>query len=169
MHNSAKPTPCARSIRIVSALALLIICFGSSAADAPKYKPMAELLAESKASDWRAVDPQNTLYMELERGRVVIELAPEFAPNHVANVKTLAREKYFDGLAILRVQDNYVTQWGDPNGEKPESARKIQKAKRTLPAEFERALQPELPFTRLPDGDVYAPEVGFSDGFPVAR
>jgi peptidylprolyl isomerase len=100
---------------------------------------------------------------------VVIELAPGFAPRHVANVKALAREHYFDGLAILRAQDNYVVQWGDPDAEKPELARKLQHARKTLPAEFDRALDPKVPFTRLPDGDVYAREVGFCDGFPVAR
>jgi peptidylprolyl isomerase len=130
---------------------------------------MAEVLAASKAGDWRTLDPENTLYLELAGGRVVIELAPVFAPKHVANVKALAREHYFDGLAIIRAQDNYVVQWGDPDADKPGLARKIQHAQRTLPAEFDRTLDPKLPFTLLPDGDVYAPEVGFSDGFPVAR
>ncbi len=130
---------------------------------------MAEVLAASKASDWRSLDAENTLYLELPSGRVVIELAPAFAPNHVANVKALAREHYYDGLAIVRVQDNYVVQWADPNAEKPKLARKVQHAQRTLPGEFERSLDRKLPFKRLPDGDIYAREVGFSGGFPVAR
>jgi peptidylprolyl isomerase len=130
---------------------------------------MAEVLAAARASDWRTLAAENALYVELPGGRVIIELAPEFAPQHVANVKALAREGYFDGLAIVRCQDNYVVQWADPNAEKPELARKVLHAKRTLPGEFERVLDPKLPFTRLPDGDVYAPEVGFSGGFPVAR
>jgi cyclophilin family peptidyl-prolyl cis-trans isomerase len=130
---------------------------------------MAELLAESRPADWRTLDPENTLYIELASGRVVIDLAPEFAPRHVANVKVLAREHYYDGLAITRAQDNYVVQMGDPNAEKPELARKIQSGQRTLPSEFERNWDSKLPFTRMPDGDVYAPEVGFSSGFPVAR
>jgi peptidylprolyl isomerase len=130
---------------------------------------MAAILASSKPDDWRPLNPENTLYLELAAGRVIIELAPDFAPNHVKNVKDLVREHYFDGLVILRCQDNYVVQWGDPNADTPESARKIQKAKRNLPAEFETKLDPKVPFTRLFDGDVYAPEVGFSRGFPVAR
>jgi len=109
------------------------------------------------------------VYLELPAGRVVIELAPDFAPQHVANVKTLAREGYFDGLAIIRSQDNYVVQWGDPNAEKPEQKRKIRTAKATLPPEFERSLDPKIPFTRLAEADVYAAEVGFSRGFPAAR
>jgi peptidylprolyl isomerase len=95
---------------------------------------------------------------------VVIELAPAFAPLHVANIKTLARARYFDGLSVIREQDNYVAQWGDPDNRHPLPAG-IGK----VAAEFDSALPPHMAFTRLPDGDVYAPEVGFSEGFPVAR
>ena len=161
-----------KSFFIVRALALvtLIVAACVHGADSTnKPLTMAELLAASKPSDWRSLDPENALYLELTNGRVVIELAPAFAPKHVANVKTLARERYFDGLLILRAQDNYVVQWGDPNAEKPELARKIERAQRTLPPEFDSAIDPKLPFTKLPDGDVYASEVGFSAGFPVAR
>ncbi|MDB6035727.1 MAG: peptidylprolyl isomerase [Verrucomicrobiales bacterium] len=139
------------------------------AAEPQKPPTMADILAASQPADWRPLNPENTLYIELPTGRVVIELAPNFAPNHVDNVKALAREHYFDGLAIVRAQDNYVVQLADPNAEKPELKRKIKNGKATLPPEFERETDPKLPFTRLPDGDVYAPEVGFSDGFPVAR
>jgi peptidylprolyl isomerase len=135
----------------------------------PKVQTMADLLAASKPGDWRALDPENTLYVELASGRAVIELAPAFAPGHVANIKALAREHYYDGLAIVRVQDNYVVQWADPEADKPALARKIQNAKRTLPGEFDHSIDPSLSFNRLPDGDVYAPEVGFSNGFPAAR
>jgi peptidylprolyl isomerase len=123
----------------------------------------AEVLAASTATDWHVLDPQNTLYVELPAGRVVIELMPQFAPNHVANVRALARGNYFDGLAIVRSQDNYVVQWGDPEGNK----KPVGTAHRTLPAEFERPLR-GLALTRLPDVDTYAAEVGFVDGFPVA-
>jgi peptidylprolyl isomerase len=160
------------TIRVFHTIALLLLSMatacGSDKSDM-KAPTMAEVLAGSKPGDWRPLEPENTIYLELAAGRVVIELATSFAPLHVANVKALAREHYFDGLTILRCQDNYVTQWGDPNAEKAELRRKIQKAKPTLPPEFERALDPKLPFTRLPDGDVYAPEVGFSGGFPAAR
>src|SRR5262245_9165079 len=131
-----------------------------AAAKAPRTS--AEVLAASSASDWRTPDPQNTLYLELPAGRVVIEMAPEFAPHHVANVAALARGSYFDGLAIVRAQDNYVVQWADPDGKKPVGA-----AQRTVSAKFERPLR-WLTLTRLPDPDSYAPETGFIDGFPVA-
>jgi peptidylprolyl isomerase len=124
---------------------------------------LADVIAQSTPGDWRAPDPESTLYLELDSGRVVMELAPEFAPEHVRNVKALVREQYFDGLAIVRVQENYVVQWADPDGK-----REIRSAQRTLPAEFARPAQ-GLPFTPLPDPDSYAPEVGFSGGFPAAR
>jgi peptidylprolyl isomerase len=136
----------------------------------PKKSPsMSEIISNSTPADWRPLDPENTLYIEMPSGRVIIELAPAFAPKHVANVKALARENYFDGLAIVRSQDNYVVQLADPESENPEKARKIKTAQKTLPGEFETALDPKVPFTRLPDGDVYAPEVGFSGAFPAGR
>lgn len=147
-------------------LAILMAASGTGLA-ADKHKampPLSEVLKASKPSDWRALDPNNTLYLELPGGRVVIELAPAFAPNHVANIKALVRERYFDGLAIIRVQDNYVVQWGDPDGKRP-----IVGAKPTLPAEFETTIRKDLPFERLQERDTYAPQVGFSGGFPVAR
>jgi cyclophilin family peptidyl-prolyl cis-trans isomerase len=124
----------------------------------------AEVIASLGPNDWRRLEPENTLYLELPGGRVIIELAPAFAPAHVANVKTLVRQGYFDGLPIVRSQDNYVVQWGDPDG-----ARELGKASTTLPPEFTVALTDTLPFTRLPDVDGYAPEAGFSQGFPAGR
>ena len=97
-------------------------------------------------------------------GRVVIELAPQFAPGHVANIKALVRAHYFDGLNIIRVQDNYVVQWGDPDGK-----RDVGTAVRPGPTEFFRPLQRAAPFHALQDRDVYAPQVGFIDSWPVAR
>lgn len=150
---------------------LLLLRAAAMAAQPPPAKAptTADLLAHSRPEDWRALDPENTLYVDLPSGRVVIELAPAFAPNHVANVKALVRERYFDGLAILRAQDNYVVQWGDPDAETPAKARRIQTAKRTLAPEFDRPISPDAKFVSLPDRDVYAPDVGFVGGFPAAR
>ena len=123
---------------------------------------MKDLLAATRPADWRPLDPHHTLYLELSAGRVVIELNPAFAPRHVANIETLARAHWYDGLAVTRVQDNFVVQWGDPLNGKPEVG------ERRLPAEFTQA-GAALPFTRLKDPDTFAPEVGFSNGFPAAR
>jgi peptidylprolyl isomerase len=126
---------------------------------------MAEILAGSPASDWRALEPEDTIYVELPSGRVIIELAPGYAPNHAANIRALAREGYYDDAAIVRAQENYVVQWARPE----ESPRAIRTGRQTLPAEFDRARAGAPPFTAIPDSDTYAPEVGFSAGFPAAR
>lgn len=140
----------------------------ATAAPAPASPPtMAEVLAAAAPGDWQPLDPEDTLYLELPAGRVVIALAPAFAPRHVANVKALAREGYFDGLPFVRSQDNYVVQWGDA-AEDPAEARPMRTGQRSLAAEMDRAAA-GLPFTKLADGDVYAPEVGHSGPFPVAR
>jgi hypothetical protein len=84
-------------------------------ADTPAHTPTPkELLSKSTAQEWRTPDPQNVLVMQLPQGQVLIELAPDFAPLHAVNIRTLAHEHYYDGLAIVRVHDNFVTQWGDP-------------------------------------------------------
>jgi peptidylprolyl isomerase len=122
------------------------------------------VIAAAGPGDWRTPDPANTIYLQIAAGRVVIELAPDFAPQHAENIRTLIREGYFDGLAIIRSQDNFVVQWGDADGKRP-----LKSARSSVPPEFTVAKGVSLPFTRLPDADGYAPEVGFSGGFPAAR
>jgi len=124
----------------------------------------AEVIAAAGPGDWRTPDPANTVYLQLATGRVVIELASDFAPQHAENIKTLVREGYFDGLAVIRSQDNFVVQWGDAEGKRP-----LKSARSSVPPEFTVAKGMSLPFTRLPDADGYAPEVGFSGAFPAAR
>ena len=130
---------------------------------------MTQVLEAASAGEWRRPDPARLLYVEIPAGRVVIELAQAFAPRHVANIQALVRQGYFDGLAILRSQDNFVVQWGDPNAENLENRKAVGKAARTLAPEFEREADAALEFTRLPDTDGFAPEVGFSAGFPAGR
>jgi peptidylprolyl isomerase len=145
--------------------AVLLACACAAAATlAAPPKTQAELLAASPASDWRRLDPERVLYMEIASGRVVIELAPDFAPNHVENIRALVRAGYFDGLAIVRTQDNYVVQWADP-----EEKRALGGAKKSLAPEFTRRIAASPAFTILPDRDTYAAQTGFSAGFPVAR
>jgi peptidylprolyl isomerase len=61
-------------------------------------------------------DPENTLYLELKSGRVVIEMLPKYAPNHVARIKELARQGFYDGIVFHRVIDGFMAQTGDPTG-----------------------------------------------------
>lgn len=151
--------------------ALVLLAAGSQAAPAKQEKELppkpslADVIKASKPLDWRPLDPENTVYMDLPTGRVVIELAPGFAPNTAANIRALVREKYFDDLFIIRSQEGFVVQWGDPDEDNP----KPFKAARTIKAEFTAPVKSVGNFTRLKDGDVYAPQVGHVGGFPAAR
>jgi peptidylprolyl isomerase len=125
----------------------------------------AEVMESLEDSDWRRPDPLDLLYLDLPNGTVIIELAPDFAPASIANIRTLVREKYFDGLAIIRSQDNYVVQWGDPIEEEAD-ARSIGSAKSTIPAEFSRSVN-GIELVEIESNDAYADRVGFANGFPV--
>ncbi|MDH5620469.1 MAG: peptidylprolyl isomerase [Gammaproteobacteria bacterium] len=123
-------------------------------------------LTSAAWSDWRQPEPANLLYMQLPQGEVVMELAPGFAPKMVTNIRILAREHYFDGLAIVRSQDNYVAQWADPADE-DDKARSLGSAATTVPPEFQRPSD-EVRMTTVASRDAYADIVGFVDGFPAA-
>lgn len=153
----------------IIAAAALAACASTTAPESPAApRTMAEIIAASDASEWRPLDLPSTLVMTLAGGRTaVIELNPTFAPQTTANILTMTRERYFDGLAVLRVQDNFVTQWGDPDSD-TDARKPLGSASAKVPAEFERN-RSAGPFVKLPDGDGYAPEVGFIGGFPVAR
>ncbi|HEY1043077.1 MAG TPA: peptidylprolyl isomerase [Telluria sp.] len=145
--------------------ALALVTQITSAAGLPPKPTVSDIVKESKPADWRALDLENTLYMDLPTGRVVIEMAPDFAPQTAANIRALAREKYYDGLYIIRSQDNYVVQWGEPDEEHP----KPFKAKEKVPAEFTAPIASDKRFVRMKDKDGYAAQVGHSNGFPSAR
>ena len=104
---------------------------------APGRARHAGLGARRRAGrDWTAIDPNDLLVIDLAGGgRVVILLADAFAPVHVGQHARLAAAHWYDGLAIERVQDNYVVQWGDPDGKKPLPTGIAKPA----PAEYERA------------------------------
>ena len=122
-----------------------------------------KVVGSAAAADWRRIEPDNLLVMDLkDGGRVVIELAPAFAPVHVANVRAFARAGWWNNAAVYRVQDNYVAQWG--NGDA-----KIDLPKdvvRTPPAEYHRAMA-GMKIRPLGFPDSYAPMVGHEDSWPV--
>ena len=155
-------------LAIALSLAVVAPALAQDAAK-PKYRSAKEIIDAAPASAWRDLDPANTLYMELPAGRVVIELAPGFAPEHVANIKTMAKGGFWDGLAIYRSQDNFVVQFGDADGDDKAKAKPFPAGTKThLPAEFTRS-DKGVRFDKLPDSDGWAPQVGFVDGFPVAH
>jgi len=62
------------------------------------------------------LDPENTLYLDLKEGRVVIQLRPDLAPNHVQRIKELTRDGFYDGIVFHRVIRGFMAQTGDPTG-----------------------------------------------------
>lgn len=166
----AREPPMPVLARSLALAALLAMALPARVAEAPRapYRSPAEIIAAAPGDAWRQADPANLLFMRVGEGVVIIELAPRFAPEHVANIRTLAREGFWDGTSIYRVQDNFVAQFGDVNGDDEATAKPLGSAKRKLPAEFHREAR-GLPFDRLPDADGWAAEVGFVEGFPAAR
>ena len=144
---------------------LLIAAALSTGAAPPKKLPTPnDIIAAAPRTAWKAIHPDDVLILELKSGgRVVIQLAPEFAPVHVANIRALARSDYWKDATVYRVQDNYVAQWGNNESDKPWPTGVTPKP----PAEYTRTLK-GLTVKRLGSPDPYAPAAGFVNGWPVA-
>ncbi|WP_419730004.1 peptidylprolyl isomerase [Lichenicola sp.] len=138
------------------------------AAAAPAPLTPAQIVAAAPEAAWQPVAADDLLVMQLGTGqRIVIQLAPDFAPAHVANIRALARAKWWDGAAIVRVQDNYVVQWA----RMPEGQPLPPGVAAHPPAEYDRdasgmAMRPLS--LQGADADAYAPKVGFVQGWPTA-
>jgi peptidylprolyl isomerase len=148
-----------RSSLLICAAALLI---GAT----PPAKPQTpgDVLSAAPASAWRDIAADDLLVLDLRAGgRVVIQLAPAFAPVHVANIKALARTDFWRGAAIYRVHDNFVTQWGNNDAEKPWPAGVVANP----PAEYTRPLKGLTP-RPLGFADPFAPGAGYALGWPIA-
>lgn len=124
---------------MVPGLALLL---GAPLAHAAQTE--SAIIAASVASDWRPLDPENTVLMEVRGTRIVMELAPRFAPQHVANIRKLVRNGFYEKTSVVRVQDNFVAQWGDPGDDLGEVPMPLGDALAKLPAEF------AIPYKGLP-------------------
>jgi peptidylprolyl isomerase len=147
-------------------LPLLLAAAALLAGAAPPKKLLTpnDIVAGAPASAWKTIPADDLLVMDLKSGgRVVIQLAPRFAPVHVANIKALARGNYWDGATIYRVQDNYVAQWGLNESDRGFPAGVTAKP----PAEYTRPFN-GLSVKPLGSPDPYAPGAGFADGWPVA-
>ena len=124
---------------------------------------------------WNTLDPENTVYLQLQEGTVVIELNPTFAPKTVERFKELLEEQFYRGMSFYRVIDGFVAQGGD------ESDIDGSELTQTLKAEFEIdwPLKPKdkeaakdwqpMSWTPVQKDDMFAPYTGFIDGFPAAR
>ena len=96
-----------------------------------------------EASDWRILEPDNGLLIETTKGQIIVELAPELAPEHVARIKELANEGFYDGLTFHRVIDDFMAQGGDPLGDGTGGSDKPD-----VPGEFGLRRDASVPFIR---------------------
>jgi peptidylprolyl isomerase len=148
-----------RSILLAATAAILI-----GAAPPKKLPTPNDIVAAAPPSAWKTIPADDLMVLDLTNGgRIVIQLAPAFAPVHVNNIKLLARGGYWNDATIYRVQDNYVAQWGLNESDKPWPAGVVAKP----PAEYTRPLK-GLKIKPLGSTDPYAPGAGFADGWPVA-
>ena len=146
---------------LLAAAALALV---AAAPPPAKYATPPSVVAESKAGEWQAIPADDLMVIDLNNGqRIVVQLAPLFAPVHAANIRALAKSGYWQGAAIYRVQDNYVAQWGNNDSDKPLPPGVVKKP----PAEYHRSLR-GLRITPLGSPDSYAPAVGYVQGWPVA-
>ncbi len=114
-------------------LAAALMAAPALAADkSPAALSPGEIVAAAPVSEWVAIAPDDLLVMNLapdrdgKARRVVIQLMPApFSQPWTANIRTLAKAHWWDGLAIVRSQDNYVVQWGDPEGEDQAKAKAL--------------------------------------------
>ena len=142
---------------IALALALLAAPVQQTTAAPPAaYDPIA--------ADWHAIPDDEIMLIELAGGhRIVVRLVPRYAPEHVANIRRLAREHWWDGESVYRVQENWVAQWGDPTEKKALPAGMTDHPS----AEFE--IDGFAPVQRLAKADAYSTASGITaDGWPVA-
>jgi peptidylprolyl isomerase len=143
------------------AVSLAVLSRPSLAApNAAAKAAVARITATPTAADFRAVDPENVLVIDTTQGRVYVEMFPEIAPATVAQIKALAREKFYDGLTFHRVIDKFMAQGGDPKGDGSGGS-----AKPNVPGEFLFRRGPDTPFVRVTA--VAGLEDGFIKSMPV--
>lgn len=124
----------------------------------------SQVVDAAAGTAWRTIASDNLLVIDLAGGpRVVIELAPAFAPVHIASIRSLARAGWWSGASIVRVQDNYVVQWGAADTGRPLPAG----VDAHPPAEYDREVG-SLAVHPLGYPDPYAATTGYADGWPVA-
>ena len=151
----------------VSTLLLALLAGASSAADAPARPD------DSPPGAWRDVSADNLVLIDTRYGTVAVELAPDFAPNHVARMRELLRTHFYDGRTFYRVIDGFVAQGGadEDKSATPDAPvnRQLLKDWPPIKAEFDATLPKSDVFTPLGNADLFAPEGGFVNGYPVGR
>ena len=145
---------------LAAALGLFAPAAGLAAAARPPV-PLPPPPAVYGPADWKPIDPANLLVIDTTKGRIVVEMIPVFAPDHVERLKTLTRQGYYDGLKFFRVIDDFMAQTGDKantgagNSDLP-----------ALKGQFNFRRGPDLPFSGA--RNARGGEFGFVGSVPVA-
>lgn len=136
----------------------------------PPVEPLTPtaVVSASQPEEWRAVDQDQTLYMQLPTGQVVIELSPEMAPLHVNNTKALVRQGVFDGSQFYRVLDGFVAQ-GGPLFEPSQEPVELTSGAYNIQAEFTTQQDLTGSYIAFDEHDGYADETGFVNSMAVGR
>ncbi|WP_232492918.1 peptidylprolyl isomerase [Novosphingobium kaempferiae] len=158
--------------KFLSGLALSILAIPSLAAENRLATPN-DIVEAAPATDWKAIAPADLMVMDLapdvkgKPRRVVIQLIPApFSQGWTQNIRKLVAARWFDGIAVVRVQDNYVVQWGDPDGETPGKAKPLPGGLTKVPeSEYITA---KAALKANGGSDAYAGRTGFEAGWPVA-
>lgn len=145
-----------KSVLLASALSLVALSV-PAAAKPPAPAPAA---AAPGPGDWRTPDPNDVVVIDTNRGRIIVELVPEVAPQFAARFRELAHEHFYDGLTFFRVIDDFMAQTGDPQNNGMGGSKLPD-----LPAEFTFRRGPSTPF--VPAAQPGTAEVGFIKSLPV--
>ncbi len=148
-------------LMLASAVAAIALSASAYAADAPA----------PPQDSWRDVDPNNLVLIDVKYGEIAVEFTPEFAPHHADRLRKLIRAHFYDGQSFYRVIDGFVAQGGIGEGTASTQSysAEMQKKWSQLKREFDRPIGNDVVFTPLGNVDLFAPEVGYVDGFPVGR
>ncbi|MDB5445517.1 MAG: peptidyl-prolyl cis-trans isomerase, cyclophilin-type [Phenylobacterium sp.] len=145
----------------LAGLAFFSLAAPSGAARAAKAAPAAAAPAQPGPADWRTPDPNDVLVIDTNKGRILVELVPEVAPQFVARVRELAHQHFYDGQTFFRVIDDFMDQTGDPKNDGTSGS-----SQPDVPAEFSFRRGADTPFALAVDHTV--DEVGFLKSLPVA-
>ncbi|HEX5264871.1 MAG TPA: peptidylprolyl isomerase [Phenylobacterium sp.] len=145
---------------LFAACAAAIAASASAAPKTPAAPPAPAAASAPGPADWRTPDPNDVMVIDTNKGRILVEIVPEAAPQHAVRMRELAHENFFDGLRFFRVIDDFMAQTGDPQNSGQGGS-----SKPNVPAEFTFRRGSDTPFVMAADQTVA--EIGFIKSLPV--